>query len=443
MQFNLIARLPLFHLRLQALKSPVNRKIHISQALLIGIPFSLCFSHRLNAFIILFYIIAVLFQGRLNQNIKKAFRQAWIYPFLALYLIHIASLFWTEDLAVGLFIAEKKAALFALPIFMTIDGNLKAKTAVQALGSFILGCFAALWFCLFYALWVYLSDQNMEVFFYHNLGYPLDQFNALYFSLYLFTALVFLDYLVRSGDYRPLKNQVLRIALTLSFCLGILLLSSRLFIFITLSYLLFLILKNYKKKLLGEHFRLRWTLGIILLVGGLFFLNFTKDRYKELIASHFEVLQQDQFRWDTPFNGLTLRLLFLKFGLEILDREKAILSGVGAGDARQKMNETIIRYNLYHGNPSPGDKGYLDYNFHNQFMEFWVQIGLPGLAIWFVLLYQSLQTGIRGGWSETMIIFTLVIIGFSFIESMIERQRGVVFAAFFLSLFHLKEQPQV
>jgi O-antigen ligase len=47
------------------------------------------------------------------------------------------------------------------------------------------------------------------------------------------------------------------------------------------------------------------------------------------------------------------------------------------------MDAKIVQYNLYHGNPSLGDRGYLGYGFHNQYMETWVQAGLPALAAGF------------------------------------------------------------
>ena len=128
-------------------------------------------------------------------------------------------------------------------------------------------------------------------------------------------------------------------------------------------------------------------------------------------------------------------MVFLRFGYEILERRDAYWLGVGVGDARAAMNETMEQYNLYTGNPNLGDTGYLNYNFHNQYMELWVQAGLPALLLFVGLLFLGLLDGWKQGGQFPLLYLMLMLTAFALTEGYLERQRGVVFFTFFFSIF--------
>jgi len=295
-----------------------------------------------------------------------------------------------------------------------------------------MGCLIGFYYCLGNRLWIDPHLSNLGLFTYHGLSYPLDDFNAVYFSFYIFISLIFLDHLHKSGDHWLRTYPWVRWTLLLSFCLAILLLSSRLFIVFTALYFLVNAINNNQKRASGN---LVWWLGGLGIIVGVLFWGLGRDRFEDLLDSEFEVLEQEQFTYDTPFNGLTLRLLFLKFGWEILAKEQAFLHGIGAGDGQDAMDQTILDYNLYHGNPSLGDRGYLGYNYHNAYMELWVQIGLVGLICWLWLLIVSAQHILVSGFNHPFLILLFAIICYGMVESFLERQRGVVFLTFFFALF--------
>lgn len=413
----------------------LNFRTSISAFFLILIIVSLCFSRRLSTLFVFLYAISLMLEKDFLKNVLKAVQEKWVIPFLVLFILHCCSLLWTENIHTGWYVIEKKASLLAIPLLIAADKNISPRLIQEILEWFIWGCCGALFVSLVYAFINYLQFGNTAVFFYHDLGYLLDKYNALYFSFLLFLALIFLNYLGKQEKHLFHRSPIIRRSIVAFLCLGILLLSSKAFILLTAIFFLMSFFREMKSKNRAANYKYHWIIGFCVFLFGLALLKPTQDRFKELLSSQFEVLQLDRFRYDTPFNALTIRLLLIKFGWEILDRHDAFIQGVGVGDAQDEMDDTIIAYNLYHGNPSLNDTGYLGYNPHNQFMEFWVQIGVFGPLIWMYILGMGLYFSRHTDVNHPLIYLVLALFIFSFAESFLERQRGVLPCTYFLSLF--------
>ena len=74
-------------------------------------------------------------------------------------------------------------------------------------------------------------------------------------------------------------------------------------------------------------------------------------------------------------------MILWRFAGEIMRDENAWLTGTGIGSRQEILNSYYIKYGVYTGNPDLGDKGYLGYNFHNQYLEVMVGTGIPGLIL--------------------------------------------------------------
>ena len=149
------------------------------------------------------------------------------------------------------------------------------------------------------------------------------------------------------------------------------------------------------------------------------------------MTTNLEVVNQEKYQFDTPVNGLTLRLIQLRFGVKVLNQEDAWLFGVGPALSKPLLDDQYRSHNMYTGNPELGDKGMLAYNYHNQWMETLVAVGLPGLAL-LIILFASLLWAANYRIFETSLIIVFAV--FMFTESFLERQQGVVLFAFVSSV---------
>lgn len=410
------------------------------------IPFTLCFWERGSTLFLFLYGLTVVLQPSLASRMKIALSHIWILPFLLLFGFTALSLLWSGDMVRGGFILEKKTALAALPILLAVDTHFSRKHAEMAMLSLGAGCLLALWIAVGLACLSYFEGDGASVFFYHRLGWKLDEFNAAYFSFYVFMSIAFFDGLIRNKAFSFFSPVLIRVVIWVTLGMGIILLSSRLFIFLSIVFGTVRLAETSRVNAEGRARRKRFVLVFGMLVLGVSAILINRSRFQDIASTQFEVLQQDQFSWDTPFNGLTLRMLLLKFGWEALQENQAVFQGVGVGDVRSEINKLILKYNLYHGNPELGDMGYLDYSLHNQYMETWLQAGLPALAAWLWILAFGWRRAVVERCHSPLFWLMLAITAFSFFESTMERQRGIVFMVFFLSVFYSKstyEDPKV
>jgi hypothetical protein len=125
------------------------------------------------------------------------------------------------------------------------------------------------------------------------------------------------------------------------------------------------------------------------------------------------------------FNGTSLRLLFWSVSVEKLVKEDHWVFGFSPGDRRAVMNEEYYKIGL---NP-----WYENYNIHNQFVQIFVELGLVGLLIYTTLHLQLLILALKQkNYLLLFLIFGLII--FQLTESIIERNKGIVFFTFFLTM---------
>jgi O-antigen ligase len=396
------------------------------------VPATLVLNDRLNVAAIFIYGAVVLLQPNLVDRLRKLFRARDILPFALYYLLLVVSLLWTQDLDTGLYELEKKAALIALPVAIAIDVNFGKYVIRRSQIYLIAGTLVAVLICLISAVWQWF-DQSEPSFFYHDFSAALGA-NAIYFSMFVFASILWLVY-----SFQDVFHGVYKWLILTFLALGLYLLSSRLFISLTvLSLTYYLVQKILESQKIGRQTVIAGA-GIILLVLAVMATSRVKDRFEDLWSTDFAVLEMTEFTYDTPFSGLSLRLLLLKFGYQILKEHKAFLWGVGVGDAKNELDRLKIETKMYLGNPALGDSGYWTYKFHNQFMETWVQVGLLGLVI---ILYLFARGFIFSGRCSPVYFFILCgLFAFAATESTLERQKGLVFFVYFLTtLFYLKNE---
>src|SRR5699024_9794916 len=98
----------------------------------------------------------------------------------------------------------------------------------------------------------------------------------------------------------------------------------------------------------------------------------------EFDADITEVFTSEKFSKIYPWTGTTIRLFQARIFFEMLEEDHFFLTGYGINASQQKIIEKQKHYNLYHG--------YFKYNFHNQYLQTFAELGSMGLLLLFACL---------------------------------------------------------
>ena len=150
--------------------------------------------------------------------------------------------------------------------------------------------------------------------------------------------------------------------------------------------------------------------------------NFEKNIYNHQVFT---------FGYDSATsNTLEMRLIKWYCAWEIIKEHP--ITGVGTGDYNQalieKYNEIDFKKGMVY-----------KYNTHNQFIEEFLKFGVLG-GLFFLLFigfifYQAIRSK-----NELLMLSILTVSAFMMVESIFERQHGVVFFSLFISLAYLYPQ---
>lgn len=307
---------------------------------------------------------------------------------------------------------ERKAALLFIPFLMVMAIGVEKVDGKWAMRGFISGLTASGIAILGRALFLIIRGEGMEEWTYHAILISKG-IGAIYYSWFLSIAIIYLLYQQEDIIFKRYRYPLIFLFLVL-----LLMASSKLFIILTIPLTIWKLIAGLKKILM--------RLTAIIFLTGLIMAGSSPflQRVQEINLSDFDVVLQEHFEYNTPFNGITLRLLQWRFGYEILEEQNGFLLGTGPENSQNLLNEKYKEYNVYTGDPEWNSSGYLNYNFHNQYVETTVGTGIPGLVILlFILIYVLFI-------KRKMITFPLPIYIFTALffmtESVLERQVGII-----------------
>jgi O-antigen ligase len=388
-----------------------------------------------NSWTIILLVACRLFCNNPFTAIKTAFSDKLFLAFLVFFLIDVSGYFHTHNLATQGTTITKELTLVAIAFVFCAGPFADQRTYRQLITSYSLLLLAVSLYCLTYAVRRYIHSQDSTVFFYHDLTSPIS-YNAVFFSAYVLFGIIFLlspqgepaiGWLPRTG------RKVMRYALVLFFLGMIVLLSSRLLMTITLLILINAFSRRYSYR---KNKRTFLVAGSALLIGVCLLIvidNPIRARFRDM-AGDLKVVQQEKFNPKMYFNSLQSRLVEYRFAFEILKAKNAWIFGVSPGDSQDLLNQKYIDADMDIGIPAEGPnrklRGFIGFNFHNQFVETWVRTGLVGLAsllaIFILLIARTRQHGAKENW------FIILTIAFLFIpEAPMTLQHGVFLFCFF------------
>jgi O-antigen ligase len=371
-------------------------------------------------------------KGFLNQNLMNPL----VFFCGLLFLLQFVSLLYTNDMAQGWKNIRLKSALVVIPLSLCCCDYINETTRPKLLKWYCLILFCACLYAMYYASRRYAATHNSSVLLYHPLV-SIYSGHAVQFSILVFISLLHLfEALTKKAIVFTKYADLFLIAFFLVF---LFLLSSKLVIAFFLAYFLYTMIKSFLFKSINVKFI---VISIIsLAVFSLFIFstqNRISNRFKEIIQTDFHFIKRERFNPGDYFNGLQFRLLQWEFVPGILNEEKAWLMGVSPGDAQNYLNQKYISKNMYTGTVARGDKGFIGYNTHDQFLESLLETGLIGSLLFLLICWSLAKMTWKRKMAELSFVTILLLI-YSFSESVFETQYSLFIFLFFPLFFYLSK----
>ncbi|WP_338358638.1 O-antigen ligase family protein [Yeosuana marina] len=396
-------------------------KISFYSICLVAITMPLTF--EINSIAIILAAIVNFLYVTKKQNLKLLLPNKKDMLFIVYYLIIVISLLYTENIGMGLKNLEYNLSFIIIPVFFYRLKTLNKSEYKILIKSFILSLVLVSVFFLIIACIKYVNKGDSSVFFYHSLGSPFE-FNAIYFSLYICLALIFILFEIRRENFKKL------IPIFIFLILMLLLLSSKsiiIFIFILFGYIFIIRRKVDLRRMF--YLAIIFSSLIVLILGS----GFLKERFKKITNfDNLIILKEDSMTDFSKVNGLTLRLMFVKYSvLESLNNPLTFLIGQGFGDKQIFLDSVYERHNMakiIHGRKV----GYYGYNTHNQYIDMFISIGFFGLC-YLIFMFLKLINFVK--MDNIAISFYMLLLWAFLFESILSVNKGIVFFVFWSIFF--------
>jgi O-antigen ligase len=405
-------------------KENIEKKLNLFLSfLLILFPASFPFYHSFSSVL----TIAILFLWLLlggYKNIFTALKNKIVFLLILTFIIPLVSVLYSHNIEEGLFSIQKTLSLLIFPLVL-FTTKLNKKTTQSIIYSFAISCSVASIACFLYAIGRNYSTNSFAIIIPDLFGTTMsDQLlgiSHVYLSLYVsFTIIIFSYFLIAKEKHN--YNSILVIILIAFLLFFLFLLGGKmsiiaLFILALISCIALVI----KTK--------RWFVGILffILPVSIFFLTirnsqYAKDRFSALFNStNYEI-------GNNSWNSIGSRVSILKCTIDNFKKNPII--GTGVGDVQDDLDECtngLEFTSLKRMNP------------HNQYLQYILGVGVIGMAVFLVSLIYPFLIAYRD--KNKLYMYFIFLCSLCFLtESLLERQHGVMFFAFFNSLFafHVK-----
>lgn len=407
---------------------------YLLAAILITIPLKYAFSSIAT-------VVFVLASFFLRNKIKFSFNKSIVLPAL-FYILMVLSLLWTKDTALTTGGLKKEIAFLFLPLSFLLVEELQqiARRHIFSLFSYSMVLYAVFYFSK--AMFRYLSSGDVSVFFYHEL--VTQDLNAIYVSVFASFAVFY---------FVSIKNKIWieRAALFILVVLVFLLSSKSI---ITIDFILIICYYSFFSNI-PSNVKIVTVLAVSsFLFFSLIFVKEVKERFlleyetafvdntvnntisngsdKVYNVSLKQAWQNEKFQPNHFFPGTALRIYQVRIFTEMLAERNILFTGFGLEASQNEIRKKVIEHNLY--------SGYGDFNFHNQYVQTFAEIGLFGLLILLTMLFFNL----KNGWKQKdflHIAFAITMIVLFLTESFFCRQRGVLFFIVLYCIFNSVIQP--
>ncbi|MGZ3883076.1 MAG: O-antigen ligase family protein [Bacteroidia bacterium] len=344
----------------------------------------------------------------------KGLKNKWFLLLLTFFFLHVLSGLFSHNFKEAVTGVEIKLSFLAFPLCLFLF-RYKPLVFQKVITAFVSGCLFALLFCIGRAVFFYVKDGS-NYFYYSSFSYFI---HTACFSMYILFAWLALQLLYPVWFKGDVVIGWLRYGLSILFIIGIFLCASKIGIIAFFIIQLAVVLIKYKNRLSLKNGMLALALFVVLVVVA----------YK-VAPTPFDRLRS---AFNTTVNGnpdktsgesTAVRMLIWNECAGII--KEHFLTGVGTGDA----NDVLIERYRQHGLT-----GALEHNLnaHNQFFQTFIALGVIGFVL---LLYLTIGAMVAGFAKHNLVLalFAFIISLNFLVESMLQRQDGTLFYAYFLCL---------
>ena len=373
----------------------------------------------LNTIAIIMLALAWLAEGNFKTKFRT-FKKFWVWPPILLFMLYLIGVIYSENQQAAWSSVELKLSLVMAPLLIAGSASFRKQHLAWSVFVFIWAAVITMCFAYILALMNGLQDDFsggwIEMVTYENLTRSIS-FQPIYLSFYLVFAFFGLIALHLNESFRDqlfYRNKHATYPVLAFLFVGIIMLSSRmevLVLFATGAALILFFLPSKKQR---RKYGLLLMVFAITAVGLILSSAENRQRFTEMIDISSDYTENQ-------YGGRSIRLHKWKNALERWSQDPVL--GVGTGDLQEELNKTYAKNNF--------DLA-LQYSFnpHNQYVETLLTLGIPGFVMLLVWLWGICLLGWRyKNW--LLFAFGLIVSLSILTESMLERQWGIVFIAFF------------
>jgi O-antigen ligase len=273
-------------------------------------------------------------------------------------------------------------------------------------------------YTLLRALFKFLETKSLNVFYYHDLSGNLNNMSAIYLSMLVsFSLLIIIS--KKNKNIQELSKLLILATL-------LVLLSSKTIIGITI---LIVSVFGLKHLFIKKTFKKKYILYLLIILSLSLASKSIRDRVKfEYQKTKIEeVLNKKEFGHVYLWTGIGLRAFQVRAFYEIFREGKVGWLGLGYKNSQEALDNKYKEYNFY--------PGFYGFNFHNQYVQTFAELGVIGFLMMLLLFGFLLYNAIK---SKDFLFISFVVLVFSicFTESLLWRQRGMIFFIVLSLLFY-------
>lgn len=401
-------------------------------ALIYIVAFAIPFPFVFGAASIVLLLTGFLLLNRYRETFKTLKQQIIFWPSLIFFILNAVSYFYSYDKAQSLFDTQSKLSFLVMPILIGAGPSINKKQLERIFSFYVLGvCIMAI-FCIMRASIIYMQTGHTEQFFYHKLVVGCDV-NAVYFSLYVFLALIALLFYDWHSHLR--NSWAYNIIYFILIVFFILLSSKTLLVLFVVIIIPFSIVYNIRLKRNGLNIYIGYALQILLVCSVIFTNNPIRSRFEDLTKNNDpDLIQHGKVEPNQKFNNFTLRLLIWRTGIDNINENKLYWIGCGNGSVKHFQKDMMLK--LYGPDVNKNQDNELwEFNLHNAYLQTLMMTGISGLLMLLLIVFMPfLHMHIVPNHLVFLLFFAVNAI-FMMQESTIQTQAGIVFLSFFSNVF--------